>query len=432
MSDVNEKIDDLLPDRTTVSQIVNRSPLENPTENLVDADHRSADISLSSSSRSAVDGFAGVPAKPAVYACFAADGTPIVAATTANLRNALKNRISNQTAAKKRVNYAEIADTIRFRRVGSAFAASWWYYRTVRTLFPNRYAAMLAWKPAWFVTLNPEMDFPRFQISNTLAEPPNANVGPLLTRRKAREIMESMEDLFDLCRYYEILRQAPNGTPCAYKELGKCPSPCDGSISMLEYRQQINSAIGFLSDSNGARMGWFDNQEQRIREAASCMDFRLAATHKRKLDQADKLNNGKLTEVHNMDKWKYLIIQRGKTENWIAPFVADPHWIVSLPEVQDVDGAQWVSSWMTVCNAQLSNYPIAGGFPVEEIAALVTYHKYRPREAGLYIPMDGKIDAETIRRALQFWLNYEGDYDMPEINSAVPSASLNADEKPEA
>jgi len=432
MSEVNEKIEDLLPEEATVSQIVNRSPVANPTEDSLHAAHRSADNSLSSSSKSAVDGFVGIPAKPAVYACFSADGTPIVAATTANLRNALKNRITNQTAAKKRVNYAEIADTIRFRRVGSAFAASWWYYRAVRTLFPQRYAAMLAWKPAWFVTLNPEVDFPRFQISNTLSEPPSINVGPLLTRRKARGIVESMEDLFDLCRYYEILRQAPNGTPCAYKELGKCPSPCDGSISMVEYRQQINSAIGFLSNSSGARMGWFENQEQRIRDAASHMDFRLAATHKRKLDQADKLNEGKLTEVHNMNNWKYLIIQRGKTENWIAPFVAGPHWIASLPEVQDVDSAQSISSWMTVCNLELSDYPIADGFPVEEIAALVTYHKYRPGEAGLYIPMDGTIDAETIRRALEFWLNYEGDYDMPEINSAVPSASLSADEKPEA
>ena len=432
MSDVNEKIDDLLPDRTTVSRIVNRIPLENPTEDLLDAAHRSADNSLSTSSSSAVDGFVGIPAKPAVYACFSEDGTPIVAATTANLRNALKNRISNQTAAKKRVNYAEITDTIRFRRVGSAFAASWWYYRTVRTLFPQRYAAMLAWKPAWFITLNPEMDFPRFQISNTLSEPPGVNVGPLLSRRKARGIVESMEDLFDLCRYYEILRQAPAGTPCAYKELGKCRSPCDGSISMLEYRQQINSAIGFLSDSNGARMKWFDDQEQRIREAALRMDFRLAATYKRKLDLADKLNNGKLAEVHNMDTWKHLIIQRGKTEKWIAPFVAGPQWIASLPEVQAVAAAQWVSSWMTVCNLELSDYPIAGGFPVEEISALVTYHKYRPGEAGLYIPMDGTIDAETIQKGVQFWLNYEGDYDMPEINSAFPSASLSADEKPEA
>ncbi|EQD34478.1 UvrB/UvrC protein, partial [mine drainage metagenome] len=147
-------------------------------------------------------GFAFIPAKPAVYACFAADGSLIVAATTANLRRALQNRLSEQTSATGRANYAEIADTVRYRRVGSAFAASWWYYRTVRTLFPDRYAAMLAWKPAWFVTINLATEFPRFHISNALAAASALCVGPLLTRRKAKAIAESMEDLFDLCRYY--------------------------------------------------------------------------------------------------------------------------------------------------------------------------------------------------------------------------------------
>jgi hypothetical protein len=423
MSDMSEKIDDLLPDKAAVAQLINGMSAGDAAN---DFPNPAINTSAPDSSTPDADGFAQIPAKPAVYACFSPDGAAIVAATTANLRNALKNRIANQAGGKsKAVNYADIAESIRFRCVGSAFAASWWYYRAVRTLFPRRYAAMLAWKPHWFVNLNPDADFPRFQISNTLADSPSVNIGPLATRRKARGIVESMEDLFDLCRYYDILRQAPHGKPCAYKELGKCPAPCDGSISMVDYRQRISRAMDFLSDSIGNRMQWFENQEQLIREAAARMDFRAAAGHKRKLDQADKLNQGKLTEIHNMDKWKYLILQRGKTRNWIAPFVAGPGWISSLDEVPQAAGAASVPFWMTVCNLELPDNLTVDCFPIEEIAALVTYHKYRPGEAGLYIPMDGQIDAETIGKALEFWLNYKSDCDMPEINSADPAAVIN-------
>ncbi len=430
MSDVNKQIDHLLPDSAAIAQLANSMAAENSGEVTHDLSSDASEPAEVSAGKPALEGMAGIPAKPAVYACFLADGTPIIAATTANLRNALKNRISNQTPAGKRINYAEIADTIRFRRVGSAFAASWWYYRTVRTLFPRGYASMLAWKPAWFVTLNPDAEFPHFTLSNKLAEAPAVNVGPLLSRHKARSVVESIEDLFDLCRYYDILRQAPNGNPCAYKELGKCPAPCDGSIPMLKYRQQINAAVGFLSDSRGARTRWFDDQTQRIRQAASNQDFRLAAAHKRKLDQADKLADGKLTEVQDMDKWKYLIIQRGKTANWIAPFVAGPGWIVPLAEVQDALGVQAIVNWMKVCRQDVSAHSMVDVYPVEEVAALVTYHKYRPRDAGLYIPVDEQMGAEIIAQAIQFWLNHKGDYDMPEINSANPSAALTADQQP--
>ena len=422
MSVAIEKIDDLLPDDISIAACIRNVSADDSSE-VPTNQFESPKPSPTGSPR---PGFAGVPAKPAVYACLTATGCPIVVATTANLRRALQSRLLSQPATTARANYAEITDTVRYRRVGSAFAASWWYYRTVRSLFPDRYRAMLAWRPAWFVTVNPETEFPRFQISNAVAHPMASGticVGPLLTRRNAKAIVESIEGLFDLCRYYEILRQAPLGHACAYKQLGKCPAPCDGTISMTEYRMQVLQAAGFLSDAYGTRMQWCQRQESLMCEAASKLDFRLAAMLKRKLDQADALIADKLTEVHRMDNWKYLILQRGKTRQWIAPFVALPGRIVSLPEVHYLLAADSLRSWMEVCNqSQPGPGPIAE-FPVEEIATLVTYHNYRANDAGLYIPMDGHLTADSILQAINIWLNYKGNYEIAEINSTKQVAS---------
>ena len=431
MPNMIEKIADLLPEVASIADLINSNVGEVPHEGPTATDGSEAEEPGTSRRKSAPGGLAGIPAKPAIYACFSPQGVPIVAATTANLRKALQNRIAGESESKRNhVNYAEFAQTIRFRCVGSAFAASWWYYRTVRSLFPTRYTAMLAWKPAWFVTLNPMADFPQFQITTALYPAPAICVGPLLSRRTARKIMESMEDLFDLCRYHDILRQAPHGTPCTYKELGKCAAPCDGSISMTEYQRQTAAAAHFLADALDARIQWFDQQEDLIRQAASRMDFRLAALYKCKLDLADKLNQGKLVQVHDMDKWKYLIFQRGKTWHWIAPFVAGPGWIISLPEVQESQFAQHLVMWMQLCNPVASDCIGKETFPIEEVAALVTYHKYRPADAGLYIPMGETIGIEIIYQAMQVWLNYEDQDEMPEMNSTAPPARKRPSEKP--
>ena len=40
--------------------------------------------------------------------------------------------------------------------------------------------------------------------------------------------------LRDLCRKHDILVQAPTGQACVYHEMGRCPAPCDGSMTLEE------------------------------------------------------------------------------------------------------------------------------------------------------------------------------------------------------
>ncbi|MGC8624027.1 MAG: hypothetical protein ACP5VQ_02020 [Phycisphaerae bacterium] len=420
MTDVMEEITALLPNCAAVAALVKSMSTNHTATFVVDGKGQSTETTSQTfmDLNSCHDPFTAIPAKPGVYACFAVDGRPIITATTGNLRRALQNRLAGPPAVSVRINYAEITDTIRYRRVGSAFAASWWYYQIVRVLFPDCYPTMLAWKPAWFLTVAPEMDFPRWKISNALAPASAITIGPLLTYRKASRLVAAIEELFDLCRYYAILRKAPQGQACAYKELRQCPAPCDGSISMADYRRLIFSAADFLADAIGARKQWMHHQECTMRAAAAAMDFRGAARRKSKLDQAERLCHDELMAVHNMDKWKYLILQRGKTRRWVAPFIAGPSGMAALPEVKDCTAVAALDAWRTVGDAETLASSHITKAPLEEIAALVAYHQHRSHDAGLYIPMDGDMEADTIRQSVQTWLAANADYDMLEINSS--------------
>ena len=91
---------------------------------------------------------------------------------------------------------------------------------------------MVGFRPAWFVHVDPDANFPRYVKTTDLAARTGVYLGPLEDKHAAARLIQLAEDAFDLCRYYNILVESPHAKACAYKEMGKCPAPCDGSISM--------------------------------------------------------------------------------------------------------------------------------------------------------------------------------------------------------
>ena len=79
---------------------------------------------------------------------------------------------------------------------------------------------MMAWRKSWWVGVERAGDFPRFRKTSQISDERLAYVGPVRDKHAAQRLIESLEDLFDLCRYHEILVQAPRGKACAYKEMG--------------------------------------------------------------------------------------------------------------------------------------------------------------------------------------------------------------------
>src|SRR5207244_13517095 len=134
--------------------------------------------------------------------------------------------------------YREVVRKIYWKRVDSGFEADWVYYEAARQLFPDSYRGMVGFRPACFIHVNPETNFPRYTKTIDLAKRGEL-LGPIEDKHAAGTLIELVEDAFDLCRYYNILVQAPHGRACAYKEMGKCPAPCDGSIDMDQYRLMI-------------------------------------------------------------------------------------------------------------------------------------------------------------------------------------------------
>src|SRR5262245_934921 len=92
---------------------------------------------------------------------------PVQLLCVKNLRYSLKRRLGiegelENASPSRRVNYREIVRNVSWRRVDSAFEADVVYLETARQFFPQTYQGMTGFRPAWFLHVNPEAEFPRY------------------------------------------------------------------------------------------------------------------------------------------------------------------------------------------------------------------------------------------------------------------------------
>lgn len=267
-----------------------------------------------------------LPGGGGVYLLTDADDRPIQLAAAADLRRALSNRLAHQAPAadgqaaatsRRRANLGEIVRRIRWRTAYSQFEITYEYWRIARVLHPDSYLKQVGFGPAWFVHVDPNAAVPRFETGKVVGGPPGTDLGPFATQADAARFVQVIEDAFDLCRYYQELQQAPNGRPCAYFDMGRCPAPCNGSVPMADYRRTMAEALAFAV---GERTAVIERWERQMREAAGQREFEVAAAFKQRMERAEGLDHRAFERVANLDRFNFLIVQRGGGTSRVKPF----------------------------------------------------------------------------------------------------------------
>jgi excinuclease UvrABC nuclease subunit len=268
------------------------------------------------------------PAKWAVYLFADADDRPVQLLCVKNLRYSLKRRLSGEQTIvlSKRVDYRQIVRKIYFRRVDSAFEADFVYHDLAEKIFPDTYRGMTGFRPAWFVHIDADAPFPRYTKTIDLTDRPGLYLGPLEDKHAAAHLIELAEDAFDLCRYYNILLEAPHGRACAYKEMGKCPAPCDGSISMAQYHRLIDWSVQTIIDP--APM--LEDQKTRMGQAAADLHFETASKIKSFIDELSQLGKGPFRHVRPLADFTYVALQHGPKFPQAKAFLVRPGQITEV------------------------------------------------------------------------------------------------------
>ncbi|MFQ6049297.1 MAG: UvrB/UvrC motif-containing protein, partial [Phycisphaerae bacterium] len=213
-------------------------------------------------------------------------------------------------------------------------------------LYPRRYRELLGFGPCWFLQVDPTERLPRFvSTQHVYRRPlPTRYLGPFATRNDSASFAQILEDLFDLCRKYEILERVPHGQRCAYFEMGRCPAACDGSISLEQYRQMVSQAVAFAGRQ---RAEFMQGLQEAMARAAAELDFERAAAARDRLERARRADAQPFRFVADAERFCWLIVQRAGGTSWVKAFLVRQGAIDETEPVRlralDEAAGQWIA-----------------------------------------------------------------------------------------
>ena len=365
-----------------------------------------------------------VPAKWVVYLLADQQDRPVQLLCVKNLRASLRRRLGTEDepgVRSKRVDYRDLIRRIHWRRVDSAFEADVVYLEAARQTFPQTYRGMTGFRPAWFVHVNPQTTFPRYVKTIELHRETGIYLGPLEDKNDAQKLVHLAEGLFDLCRDYSILTQSPNAGPCAWKQMGKCVGPCDGTISLDAYRDLVAYSARVLSDpADHVRA-----HAHRMKQAAAEMRFETAQRIKEYVEQLAQLGKGAFRHVRPLREFAYLSLQRGPRDGLAKVFLITPGQTEEIAGMIDapLQPAELLRHALLLTNDRTAGH-------VDEIGAervgVVAHHLFLAKAThGVFIPL-ASIDETSIAKGYRELLKQkveresEGEGVVKELQEILP------------
>ncbi len=339
---------------------------------------------------------AAFPAKWAVYLMSDEAGRPVQLLCVKNLRYSIKRRLGleeESAGPSRRVDYRSLVRQIAWRRVDSAFEADFVYVEIARATFPSTYQGMVGFRPAWFVHVNPDANFPRYTKTHDLSMRTGVLMGPLEDKHYAGKLIEQAADWFDLCRYYHILCESPSAKACAYKEMGKCPAPCDGTISMDQYRRMVDWSVRSILDPADL----VRDQQARMKAAAGELRFETAGKIKAFIDSLSQLGKGGFRHVRRLADFKFLSLQFGPRAGTAKAFLITPGRIEEIAAMPHEPARQADLLRLTLALAEERSASFLDEVGAERVG-VVSHHLFLAKsQHGVFLPLDS-IDEKALLR----------------------------------
>lgn len=365
------------------------------------------------------------------------DGKPVLLASAENLRRVVLGRLAAPPEQRsKRMNLAEIAERVRWRATFSRFETTLEHWRMMRSHDPKGYRQQIGFGPAWFLRVDTSERTPRFETVNTfsaldvgyLGRGDTASgavahgcggvrcFGPFATRPDTDEWVHLLEDLFDLCRYHQVLVQSPAGQACAYAEMGRCSAPCNGSIPLEDYRRIVTAAADYTAGDHATRLFAL---RAAMAAAAADLAFEKAAAIRQTVERAEAaLRRPAFQQITEGPRLRWLVVQRGgprsrSTRNaLIKPFyvrvgVVDVGEAVKLAEI---DAA--APAWLDQCNQGEIPPPMSKDEQIARCEALWLVSKFLfqgEKAPGLFLRFDQLPNPDRLANMIRGMMSRNDD-----------------------
>ena len=229
-----------------------------------------------------------IPNTPGSYQFKDGEGRIIYVGKAKSLRSRLSNYFVDPRSLPLRtaqmVTAAESVEWIQVRNDVEALMLEYALIQRHQPRFNVRYRDDKSY-PYLAVTLLDE--WPRAMVIRGKRKKGNRYFGPYGHAYAIRETLDLLLRTFPIrtCSDNKLARHEKLGRPCLLFHIEKCAGPCVGEIDHADYDELTAELISFLS---GDTDDVIKRLEQRMHNAASNLEFELAARHRDRLDSVRK------------------------------------------------------------------------------------------------------------------------------------------------
>lgn len=281
---------------------------------------------------------------------------PVFMAATGDCRALSRRKLAPaERGVRAGADLRSIVREVRAVECGSAFDSDLVYLLLARRLMPHA-AKLVAdrWR-SWWAQIEPDAAFPEWSKTDLAigavatrsastakgfirdASDGGSIVGPFADKDSAGRFTERMTDAFDLCREHRLLVLAPHAQACAYKEMGRCAAPCDGSESMDSYRARVRAAVDAAAGDGMEACA--QREEAAMRAAAASHDFELAAKHKAQAERLAKLAGPAASRIGKLEDFRFLLVCRSVKDHWARLLCCDRGHVRWLADINPAGSA---------------------------------------------------------------------------------------------
>ncbi len=186
--------------------------------------------------------------------------------------------------------------------------------------------------------------WPRLSLVRQVAEDGADYLGPFASRRTAEKCLTALHETFPIRQCSDRLAITPTRSPCILAEMGRCLSPCDGSVPMDHYagvvamvRDNLLQRADEVVDALTARMDRLAGDE-RYEEAGVHRErlsaFVRAAARTQRLGSLSSCSELVAARREDDHRWAVHVVRHGRlAASGVIP--ADAHagvWVTQLRE----------------------------------------------------------------------------------------------------
>lgn len=148
-----------------------------------------------------------------------------------------------------------------------------------------------------YIRVNLKEDFPRFEISRKLQKD-YKYFGPYMAGVSAKDVLSILEYAFPLrkCKM-NITENGKALSPCIFKEMHMCLSPCSKAVNKEDYALAVKQAINFLKgDTKEVKK----TLEEKMIQASATENFETALLLRDRLKMLEKIQEKVITSLGSL------------------------------------------------------------------------------------------------------------------------------------